>query len=171
MVDDPGVAPLPVDPQAYRRAIGRFATGVTVATTFAGRHDHAMTANSITSVSLDPVLMLISVEQSARWHQAVLDSGVWGISILAHGARATASWLSTPGRPLHAQLDRVAHHRGAATGVALLDGALAMFECRTTGVHAAGDHSLVVGEVVGLEVPPRVDPALVYYRGRYGQLD
>lgn len=170
-MQDAGTEPQPIDPQAYRRAIGRFATGVTVATTFAGQHDHAMTANSITSVSLDPVLLLISVEQSARWHEAVLESGVWGISVLSQGARATASWLSTPGRPLHGQLDRVAHHRGPTTGVALIDGALAAFECRTYGVHAAGDHSLVVGEVVGLEIPARVEPALVHFRGRYGHLD
>jgi flavin reductase (DIM6/NTAB) family NADH-FMN oxidoreductase RutF len=163
--------PLPVDPQTYRRAIGRFATGVTVATTFAGTHDHAMTANSVTSVSLDPVLLLISVERAARWHEAVLESGVWGISILGHHARPAASWLSTPGRPLHGQLDRVPHHRGEHTGVALVDGALATFECRTTGVHPAGDHSLVVGAVIGLEIPPRVDPALIHFRGRYGVLD
>nr|WP_306238880.1 flavin reductase family protein [Ornithinimicrobium cryptoxanthini] len=163
--------PTSVDPDLYRRAIGRFATGVTVATTFAGQHDHAMTANSITSVSLDPVLLLICVERAARWHDAVLESGVFGISVLGHHARATASWLSTPGRPLHGQLDRVAHHRGQVTNLALIDGALAAFECRTTDVHVAGDHSLVVGEVVGIELPPRVDPALVHFRGRYGHLD
>lgn len=162
---------VPVDPQAYRRAVGRFATGVTVATTFAGAHDHAMTANSITSVSLDPILMLISVEQDARWHAAVLDSGVWGLSILGHHQRATAAWLATPGRPLHGQLDRVPHHRGPATRVALLDGALATFECRTTDVHPAGDHSLVVGEVLSLGIPGQVDSALVHFRGRYGRLD
>lgn len=171
MVEEMGAEPVPVDPQAYRRAISRFATGVTVATTFAGQHDHGMTANSITSVSLDPILMLISVERAARWHDAVLESGVWGISILGQGAKATASWLSTHGRPLHGQLDRVGHHRGAVTGVALIDGALASFECRTTDVHVAGDHSLVVGEVVGLEIPPRVDAALIHFRGRYGHLD
>ena len=161
-VDVGSAEPVPVDPQAYRRAISRFATGVTVATTFAGQHDHAMTANSITSVSLDPVLMLISVEQAARWHDAVSESGVWGISIIGHHAKAVASWLSTPGRPLHGQLERVAHHRGAVTGVALIDRALAAFECRTTDIHAAGDHSLVVGEVVGLEIravgPEPADP-------------
>lgn len=171
MVEEFAAEPTSVDPDLYRRAIGRFATGVTVATTFAGRHDHAMTANSITSVSLDPVLLLICVERAARWHDAVLESGVFGISVLGHQARSTASWLSTPGRPLHGQLDRVAHHRGVVTNIALIDGALAAFECRTTDVHLAGDHSLVVGEVVGIELPPRVDPALVHFRGRYGHLD
>lgn len=160
----------PVDSLAYRRAIGRFATGVTVVTTFAGQHDHAMTANSVTSVSLDPVLMLVSVEQDSRWHEAVAESGVWGVSILGAHDRPSAEWLASPGRPLHGQLDRIAHHRGPRTGVALLDGALATLECRTFAAHPAGDHTLVVGEVVSVHSPARVDAALVHFRGRYGVL-
>lgn len=159
-----------VDPQHYRRAMGRFATGVTVVTTFAGRHDHAMTANSLASVSLEPVLLVLSVEQDARWHDAVLESGVWGISVLGRSARPAAEWLATAGRPLHGQLDRVPHHRGEATGVALLDGALTTFECRTHAVHPAGDHSLVVGEVVAVHTPGETEPALVHFRGRYTDL-
>lgn len=160
----------PVDPFSYRQAIGRFASGVTVVTTFAGRHDHAMTANSVTSVSLDPVLMLVSVEQDSRWHEAVGESGVWGVSILGAAARGSAEWLATPGRPLHGQLDRIAHHRGSRTGVALLDDALATLECRTVAAHPAGDHTLVVGEVLAVDIPARVDAALVHFRGRYGVL-
>jgi flavin reductase len=160
----------PVDASDYRRAIGRFASGVTIATTFAGRHDHAMTANSLTSVSLEPVLMLLCVEQDARWHDAVLESGVWGISVLGVGSRGVAEWLATQGRPLHGQLDRVAHHRGARTRVALLDDALATLECRTTDVHPAGDHSIVVGEVLSVHTPTRTEAALVHYRGRFGAL-
>lgn len=165
-----GETPAPVDPLDYRRAIGRFATGVTVVTTFAGSHDHAMTANAVTSVSLDPVLMLVSVEEDSRWHDAVLESGVWGVSVLGAAARATAEWLSTPGRPLHGQLDRIDHHRGARTGVALVDGALSTLECRTVATHPAGDHRLVVGEVLAVDSPGRVDAALVHFRGRYGVL-
>lgn len=159
-----------VDPSDYRRAIGRFASGVAVATTFAGRHDHAMTVNSLTSVSLEPVLMLLCVEQDARWHDAVLESEVWGISILGSGSRGVAEWLATPGRPLHGQLDRIPFHRAPRTGVALLDAALATLECRTTDVHPAGDHSIVVGEVLSVHTPTRTEAALVHYRGRYGTL-
>lgn len=159
-----------VDPDHYRRAIARFATGVTVVTTFSGRHDHAMTASALVSVSLDPVLLLLSVEQDARWHDAVEESQVWGVSILGEHSRAVAEWLATAGRPAHGQLDRIAHHRGPETGVALLDNALATLECRTADVHPAGDHSLVVGEVVGVDTPDRAEAALVHYRGRFGML-
>lgn len=156
------------DVASYRMAMGRLVTGVTVVTTFAGIHDHAMTANAVTSVSLDPVLMLVCVEQDARFHDAVLESGLWGVSILTAGSRPAAVWLASPGRPMHGQLDSVPHHRGPVTGVALLDGALARIECRTTAVHPAGDHSIVVGAVVGIEVPQANDLALTYYRGGYG---
>lgn len=160
----------PVDPVDFKRAMGRFATGVTVVTTFAGKHDHAMTASSVTSVSLEPVLVALSADQDGRWLDAVQDSGCWGVSVLGISARATADWLSTPGRPLHGQLDRIAYWRGPATGVALLEGALAALECRTAAIHPAGDHSLVIGEVVSVHTPDRAEAALVRFRGRFGAL-
>ena len=160
----------PVDPDHYRKAIGRFATGVSVVTTKAGGLDHAMTVNSLTSVSLEPVLMLISVEREARFWDAVMECGEWGVSLLGADAQKTASWLSTRGRPLHGQLDRVPHHRGEVTDVALLDGALAEFECRTTSTLDAGDHTLVVGEVLSLAIGDDPGDALTYYRGAFGRL-
>ncbi len=158
-----------VDPQDYRRAIGRLASGVVVASTLAGPHDHAMTATAVTSVSLEPVLVLISVANEARWHDAVLESQIWGLSVLGASARPTAGWLSTPGRPLHNQLDRIPHHRGIL-GVALLDEALATLECRTYATFPAGDHTLVVGEVASVTIPPRAEAALVHFRGTFGSL-
>jgi flavin reductase (DIM6/NTAB) family NADH-FMN oxidoreductase RutF len=155
------------DPDLFRLAMGRFATGVTVLSTLWQGHDHAMTANALASVSMEPMLVLVCVEVDARFHDALSESGVWGVSILSSSQRPTADWLSTQGRPLHGQLDRIPHARGR-TGVALLEGALATIECQTTDIHAAGDHSIVVGEVVSLGVAEHPGDALVYYRSRYG---
>ena len=160
----------PPDIDGFRRAMGRFATGVTMLTTRSRDVDHAMTASALTSVSLEPLLLLVCIEREARFHDVVLDAGFWGISVLPGGSRSGADWLATRGRPLHGQLDRLPHHHGPQTGVALLDDALATFECRTTAVHPAGDHSIVVGEVVSLTSAPHPSEALVYYRGRYGTL-
>jgi flavin reductase (DIM6/NTAB) family NADH-FMN oxidoreductase RutF len=154
----------------FRLAMGRFASGVTVLTTFAGGHDHAMTANALTSVSMEPMLVLACVEIDARFHDAVSESAVWGISVLSARQRPVADWLSTQGRPLHGQLDRIPFHRGEKTGVALLEGALATIECQTADMHAAGDHSIVVGEVVSLRAEEHPGDALIYYRSRYGSL-
>ncbi len=158
------------DMDLFRRAISRFATGVAVLTTRTRDLDHAMTANALTSVSLEPLLMLVCVEREARFHDAVVDAGIWGLSVLSSGDRPGADWLATRGRPLHAQLGLIPHRHGSQTGVALLDGALSTFECRTTAVHPAGDHSIVVGEVVSVTAAAHPGEALVYYRGRYGTL-
>jgi flavin reductase (DIM6/NTAB) family NADH-FMN oxidoreductase RutF len=150
--------------------MARFATGVTVVTTVVDGVDHAMTASAFTSVSLDPLLVLICVEQDARFHDAVIESGVWGVSVLDGTARVASQWLATRGRPLHGQLDRVAHHRGPSTGVALLDQSLSTLVCRTTDVHPAGDHSIVVGEVLAIELPDDPGQPLLYHRGGYTHL-
>jgi len=158
------------DVDLFRRAMGRFATGVTVLTTRAGDQDHAMTASALTSVSLEPLLVLVCVEREARFHDAVVEAGIWGVSVLSSQDRPAADWLATRGRPLHGQLDRIAHHFGTQTGVALLDGALSSFECRTVAVHPGGDHSIVVGEVVSVTSATHPGDALLYYRGRYVNL-
>ena len=157
----------PPDIDSFRRAMGRFATGVTMLTTRTRDVDYAMTASALTSVSLEPLLLLACVEREGRFHDAVLDSGIWGVSVLSGRDRPGADWLATRGRPLHGQLDRLPHHHGPQTGVALLDDALSTFECRTTAVHPAGDHSIVVGEVVSVASAAHPGEALLYYRGRY----
>ena len=86
-------------PDQFRLAMGRFASGVTVLTTFTRGHDHAMTANAVTSVSMEPMLVLVCVEVEARFHDAVVESGTWGVSMLSAAQRPTADWLSTRGGP------------------------------------------------------------------------
>lgn len=160
----------PLDPAVYRQAMGRLVSGISVLTTKADGHDHAMTADTLTSVSLDPLLVLVCAETESRWHGAVLDAKVFGVSVLAADQRRLSDWFATRGRPLHGQLDRAPFRRGDATGVALLDGALMHLECRTTDVHPAGDHAVVIAEVLSISLPDTVGPALVHFRGRYGSI-
>jgi flavin reductase (DIM6/NTAB) family NADH-FMN oxidoreductase RutF len=159
-----------VDVGLFRRAVGRFSTGVTVVSTVAQGHHHAMTANAFASVSLDPLLVLVCVENDTRFHDAVLECGQWGVSVLDDTARGTADWLATPGRPLIGQLDRVPHHPGPVTGVALMDQSLSTLECRTQGVHPGGDHVIVVGWVVGAWLAPDGRGPLLYHRSAYRAL-
>ncbi len=154
----------------YRQAMGRLVTGVTVVTTRAGGLEHAMTANAVSSASLEPLLLLVCVEREARFHDAIIEAGVWAVNILPGSARSAADWLATRGRPLHGQLDRVAHHPGPRTGVPLLDVALSSVECHTTELIVVGDHTIVVGEVLSVEIAEHATDALVYYRGRYDTL-
>src|SRR5215469_11544668 len=147
-----------VDLAAFRRAAGQFASGIVVATTSLDGVSHAMTATAFTAVSLEPLLILMCAEKIARFHDAVLAAGTWAISVLGADAEKTAAWLATRGRPLEGQLDAIRHHAGPVTGAPILDDALAAMECRTTAVHDGGDHSIVVGEVVGVSERRPADP-------------
>lgn len=150
MSEDPQRHGQHVDPDAAASAFEGIAAGVAVASTRWRGLDHAITVTSYTWVSREPPMLLLCVHEDARFLDAVEGSGAWGLSLLPSRARATAGWLATPGRPAVGQLDRVPHRAGAVTGAPLLDGALEAFECRTTAVHPAGDHAVVVGLVVGL---------------------
>jgi len=170
-----------VDHASFRRATGQFACGIVVVTTRGG---HAMTVSAFTSVSLEPPLVLFCAEKIARFHDAVLAEGSWAVSILAEDDEKTARWLATRGRPLDGQLDGLAYRPGPATGAPVLDDALAFLECQTEAVHDGGDHSIIVGRVVGVggpldpagpagpdgpENPPAPRP-LVHYSGAYRRL-
>lgn len=167
---DPVEAHAPVDEAAFRRAMGRFASGVCVIGARIGKTDHAMTASAVTSVSLEPLLVLVCVETDARFHDVITEVDGWGVSVLGASARPAAVWLSTQGRPLHGQLDRVPHRRGPLTGAPLLLQALATLECRTSAIHPGGDHSIVVGEVLDVAFGTEDAAALLHYRGEYRQL-
>lgn len=164
---DSGAEPT-VDEAAFRRAVGHFATGVTVVTTRVGNLDHAMTASAFVSVSLDPVLALVCVDKEARFHDAVIESGTWAVSVLSEQGRRAADWLALKGRPLIGQLDRYPHHR-ALTGAALLDDALAWLELRTVAVYDGGDHDIVLGAVIAAVEGDRDGRPLLYHRGHYNK--
>lgn len=159
------------DAASFRAAMGRLATGVTVVSTVVEGVDHAITANSVTSVSLEPPMALFCVQNDSRFAAAVLESGAWAFSVLSAHSQAAAEWFATRGRPTDAQMGaycapgRVA--RGPRTGCALLADALATVECRTVGVHPGGDHSIVVGEVESVAVLPPGGAPLLRYQGVY----
>ncbi len=158
-----------VDPLVFRTVAGRFATGVTVVTTIADEGHYAMTANSFTSVSLDPVLALVSVDRASRFHDVVVHAQVFGVSVLAADQEDAARWFASRGRPQDVtQFAEHPYRLGERTGVILLDRALATFECTTYAVHDAGDHSLVIGEVVGLTMLRPDDAPLIFFSGSFG---
>ena len=158
-----------LDQAAFRWAAGHFPSGIVVVTTGGG---HAMTVSAFASVSREPPLVLFCAEKIARFHDAVLAAGAWGVSILAEDGEKIARWLATRGRPLDGQLDEIPHHPGAATGASLLDGALATLECQTYAVYDGGDHSIIVGRVVAVDGPadPQARGPLIHHAGRYRPL-
>lgn len=132
--------------------------------------DYAMTATSVTAVSLEPPMLLFCVHGDARLREVLDDVETWAVSVLDAAGGPVAEWLATPGRPTVDQLGTVAHRRGPASGAALLADAQAWLECRTTWIRTAGDHDVVVGEVLAAEVARGARGALLHRLGRLAEL-
>jgi flavin reductase len=163
---------VPTDPTSreYRDAVGMFTTGITVVTARAGGFGHGMTANSFTSVSLDPLLTLVCVEREAVMRKAVQEAASFAVSVLAGDQEDLARYFSHSGRPMGmAQFLPVAWRPGPVTGAPLLGGALAWLECGLQHAHDGGDHLIFVGRVLSAERAARRDP-LLYFGGAYRRL-
>ena len=162
----PAGAPAPapaVDREGVRAALGRFATGVTVLT--AGREaPRGMTANAFTSVSLDPPLVLVCVARTAAVHGTVLAEGGFALSVLSAGQARLARHFADHHRPRgQREFDGVDSLRGRCTGAPLLTGALAWLECSLAAVYDGGDHSILLGSVLGHASGAPGEP-LLYFR-------
>lgn len=165
MTPDGGTRPA-VDPGDFRAAIGRLPAGVAVVTLRWRGVEYAMTASAVASVSLEPPLVLFCVHEDSRFREALEQTDQWALSVLSDTAAPVADWLASPGRPAIGQLDRVPHTSGPATGAVLVDDAAAWFECRTAVIHRAGDHDIVIGEVLTVRQGDPAAGGLVHLRGR-----
>lgn len=154
----------PVESSAFREALGRFASGITVITTHdaAGR-DHGMTVSAFSSLSLDPPLVLSCIGHDATISAAVAAAEYTGISVLAADQEAISRRFADPDAD---RFDGVPLVRGVG-GVALIDGALAHLECRIVARHEGGDHTIVVGEVLAASARP--GRPLLHFGSRYGR--
>ena len=157
-----------VDSQSFRRAIARWATGVTIVTSYAHGRDTGLTVNGLVSVSLSPPVLLISLAHSADTTPVVHESRSFGVSLLSEKQRALSERFAQT-LPPEEKFRGVRVHRGV-TGAALLDGALAAFECRVRQEVDAEDHVLVLGEVIAQETGEAESP-LLFYRSQYAGLD
>lgn len=153
-----------MDQMEFRRACGQFLTGVTVVTALDPEWGPVgLTANSFTSVSLDPPLVLVSVAKTAGTHRAFAEGPGFAVHVLPADAQDLARRFATK------DIDRfegVEWEKGTL-GVPLLPGMLARFECATEHAYEGGDHTIFVGRVVDMEVAEEDRPALGFFRGRY----
>jgi flavin reductase (DIM6/NTAB) family NADH-FMN oxidoreductase RutF len=158
------------DPKSLRRAFGAFATGVTVVTV-GGSAPHGMTANSFTAVSLDPPLLLVCVERQAVMHASLSGTGQFAVSVLASHQESVARYFADRRRPLGAeQFDIVDWIPGRCTGVPLIEGALAHFECELWQAYDGGDHTIFLGRLLDALRRPDED-ALLFLSGKFRQID
>lgn len=154
------------DPRTLRDALGCFATGVTVLTTRTEDGTPVgLTANSFTSVSLDPPLLLVCLANSATSMPAFLSSEHFSVNVLHMGQQPVSGRFASKGEDRFAQTD----WEEWDSGVPIIRHSLASFECRRHAVHEGGDHQILVGEVQRVRFEPRRDP-LLYFRGKYRRL-
>lgn len=146
-----------------RRAFGRFGTGVTVVTIQTPNGPMGMTANSFSSISLDPPLVLWSPGTASRRHDAFTQTDAFCIHILGHDQLPTAMHFAENGGGFDG-FDWTPNKQGAP----FLAGCLAVFHCTMHAVHPAGDHSLVLGLVRQFTVSDTTRPGLIFEQGRYG---
>ncbi|MEO3977618.1 flavin reductase family protein [Streptomyces sp. CAU 1734] len=158
----------PDDRRALRAALGTFATGVTVVTV-GGPVPRGMTANSFTSVSLAPPLLLVCVDNDADMHRSLQLSAGFCVSVLGTGQEDIARHFADHSRPVGTgQFDTVAHHPGRLDGAPLITGAAAHFECEKWRVHDAGDHTIFLGRIIAAAQEP-ARGALLFHGGRFGR--
>jgi flavin reductase (DIM6/NTAB) family NADH-FMN oxidoreductase RutF len=155
-----------LDQREFRTALGQFATGITVVTTCSPDGEMlGITANSFNSVSLDPPLILFSLEKGTLSRPAFESAGVFAVNILSDSQIALSQNFA------RAQGDK---WRGIAierwtTGSPILQDCLAAFDCRTYAIHDGGDHLIFIGEVLRFDIKAEGDP-LIYFRGSYTAL-
>jgi flavin reductase (DIM6/NTAB) family NADH-FMN oxidoreductase RutF len=154
-----------VDPAAYRAALSRFASGVTVVTSRdASGRDYGMTVSAFSSLSLTPPLVLVCIDRSATWHDAIGDSSHFVVHVLAHDQEDYSRRFASERAEKFTGLTL---ERNAA-GVLVLPDTLAALACRITSRHVEGDHTIVVGAVEQADTRD-ADP-LLYFRGRYAHV-
>jgi flavin reductase (DIM6/NTAB) family NADH-FMN oxidoreductase RutF len=158
---------VPVDPSAYRTALGLFVTGVTVVSIADPEtgEPRGMTANGFMSVSLEPPLVVVSLRNEARLRAPLEQAGAYGVTLLPAAREDDARRFAGMATSTHSEprwTDR--------DGIPVLEDALAWLTARVVDAHPAGDHTLFVGEVTALAAAHSDATPLTFFRSRFGAL-
>lgn len=154
------------DSKAFRNALGQFATGVTIITALdADGKKAGMTANSFSSVSLDPMLVLWSIAKTSRSFDVFMQAKQFAIHVLHAEQRTLSSQFSSN---CDDRFNAVSHRTGLG-GIPILDDYAAVFQCETECRHEGGDHVIILGRVI--EFDNRGKAPLVFHAGRYMDLE
>ena len=157
---------MPVDPDLFRAALGRWASGVTIVTARVGDRVHGMTVSAFSSVSLDPPLVLVCADKASNTQPFIEEGGVFAANVLAAGQEALSNKFAS-------KKDEWRRFEGldwtsGTTGAPLLPATVAALDCRVVGAHDAGDHVIYVGRVEAVQIGEGAP--LVYFGGGYRTL-
>ncbi len=160
-----------VDINLFKQVMRRFATGVMVLTVpdHTARESgamHAVTVNAVTSVSLNPLLMLVCIEKNAQSHGLVHASGVFALNILGDAQRELGERFAYDREARSHPADFLQGAIGQ-TGALILHEALGFLECRVVAEYPGGDHTIFIGEVVHAQIQEKSSGPLIYYGGEF----
>jgi 3-hydroxy-9,10-secoandrosta-1,3,5(10)-triene-9,17-dione monooxygenase reductase component len=162
----PGSCPDPVDTRLFRAVCGRFVTGVTVVTTLVDDRPAGLTINSFTPVSLAPPLILFCLNKTSGMRKVLARTGGFAVNILAEDQEQVSRTFAGTAGPRFTDL----RTHPAITGAPVLDDSLAYLDCRYVNEVDAGDHGIVIGEVVDLGVLRDDSNPLTFFRSSHARL-
>lgn len=154
-----------IDQVEFRQALGLFASGVTIITTQHENQPHGTTVSAFSSLSLNPPLVLVSIDINATIHDLLIASEVFAVNILAEHAETTSRHFA---RRIPDKFNGITYTLGELN-VPLLEDAIASLQCRLVARYPGGDHSIFVGEVLATRTHPAHRP-LLYFRSQYERL-
>jgi flavin reductase (DIM6/NTAB) family NADH-FMN oxidoreductase RutF len=157
--------------EVFRRVMGHFVTGVTVVTAVDGERPFGITVNALSSVSLEPALVMVALDRRRFLTPIVRAAGRYAVSILSEEQQALSDcFAGAPVEPGRDAFCGAAWHRGS-TGLPLIDGAIATLECTVVETFSAGDHDLFIGRVDTLADGTHHPMPLLYYRRHYLRIE
>jgi len=152
-----------MDANEFRRIMGSFPTGVTIVTTIHEGTPHGMTANAVTAVSLEPLLMLFCAMKTSRTHDMIQRSGVYAINFLSADMRELSECFASDGSE-DERFSGLSYFLGV-TGAPIIAGNIGWLECKVVNEFDGGDHTIFLAEVVDGEA--REGEPLVFYCSKY----
>ena len=155
-----------LDPREFRNALGRFATGVCVITADDNGKPFGMTVNSFASVSLDPALVLWSIQKDSDCFETFEKSDNFAVNILSEDQQHISNQYAKKGA--HDLVD--GSYRQGRSGTVVLKEAMCSFECTVEARHEGGDHIIIVGRVHEMSSHPAERSPLVFFNGKYREL-
>jgi 3-hydroxy-9,10-secoandrosta-1,3,5(10)-triene-9,17-dione monooxygenase reductase component len=159
--------PIEIAPDVFRRVMGHFVTGVTVVTTLSDSGPQGITVNALSSISLEPPLVMVALDRRRFITPAVRLSGRYAVNVLSEDQRALSDCFA--GAPVEPGRDAFcgASWTKGSTGLPLIDGAIATLECTVVQTFEAGDHELFIGRVDAMANAEPHPMPLLYYRRQY----
>src|ERR687892_2756490 len=158
------------DADALRRVMSHYPTGVTVVTSGREERVEGMTANAVISVSLDPLLFLVSVHKGARINQRIKEEGSFTVNLLADDQEGLSRLFASPERSSGLPALHSLGGGYGSVGAPLAAGALAAIDCELAEIYAGGDHDLFLGRVVKVRLGDTRKGPLIFHEGGYPAL-